>query len=216
MPRGMGRAFFLPGRIRRAKEAQLDKDTRLQKEGCLLEISFLLWIQENLRSPFLDWLFPLITFLGNRGIVWLGIGALLLIPPQYRRWGYAFLASLAVTALLGEWVLKPLVARPRPFVEHTGMELLIPPPASFSFPSGHSVSSFAAATVLAKCRRGWTFPAFLLAALMAFSRLYLFVHYPTDVLSGASLGILCALLVCWLFRRFGELAPVKPARKKAP
>ena len=70
--------------------------------------------------------------------------------------------------------------------------------------------------MLAKCRRGWAFPAFLLAALMAFSRLYLFVHYPTDVLSGASLGILCALLVCWLFRRFGELTPVKPARKKAP
>ena len=106
------------------------------------------------------------------------------------------LAVLAITFLVGDVVLKNWIQRPRPFQEMP-VELLIPPPESFSFPSGHTSSSFAAASVIYRVRKSWGIAAFILAVLIGFSRLFLFVHYPTDVLAGAVLGLLVGNLVCF-------------------
>jgi undecaprenyl-diphosphatase len=110
------------------------------------------------------------------------------------------LVALLIGLLLANLTVKPLVARPRPFQIDTALTLLIPPPGEFSFPSGHSVSSAAAATVLALGNKKFGWVAVPLAALIAFSRLYLTVHFPTDVIAGLLLG--CAIgLFTWFVLR---------------
>ena len=110
--------------------------------------------------------------------------------------------------LLGEIALKNIICRPRPFQDMPGIPLLIPPPSGYSFPSGHSCASFAAATIIFLKDRRPGAAALALAALIAFSRVFLFVHYPTDVLAGSLLGVLCALAAAYGYRRlFQKKAP---------
>ena len=170
-----------------------------------MDTAILLWIQENLHNPFTDWFFPAVTFLGDKGLIWLVIAVLLLISRKYRKWGVTMLCAMLLTAVAGELLLKEVFERLRPFHHFPELELLIEAPSSFSFPSGHTASSFAAAVVLLKCRRSFGIPALILASCIAFSRLFLFVHYPSDVLCGAILGVLMALLTCFLFRKFWNL-----------
>ena len=112
--------------------------------------------------------------------------------------------------LTGNMILKPLVARMRPFTVNTAIELLIPPPTDFSFPSGHTYASFASATAICRNNRKIGVPALILASLIAFSRLYLYVHYPSDVLGGAVVGLAAAwagsLLEKWLCQRRKNIA----------
>ena len=144
------------------------------------------WIAANLTSPALDWLMPKITALGNAGIFWILIAAVLLLLPKHRRAGAAMGAALLAGLLICNILLKPLCARIRPFdfqLLHFGktIPLLIPAPTDYSFPSGHTIASFEAATVLLLYRRKWGIAAMVLAAVIAFSRLYLYVHYPSEV-----------------------------------
>ena len=104
------------------------------------------------------------------------------------------LVSTFSSLITGNMILKPLVARLRPFTVNTAVELLIPPPADFSFPSGHTYASFASSTAILRNNRRIGSCALVLAILIAFSRLYLYVHYPTDVLFGILLGILAGWL----------------------
>ena len=171
-------------------------------------MDILLFIQENLRCAAGDFLFPLITRLGDAGLIWIILGLSLLISRKTRRCGLAILISLAVTYAVGDLVIKNLIMRPRPFTVYPEIELLISPPGSFSFPSGHSGSSFAAATALFCFYKKPGIAALVLAALIAFSRMYLFVHYPTDVLAGSMLGIFMALAVCCFLRKSAEPASV--------
>ncbi len=153
------------------------------------ELSILHGLQEQLGCGPLDALMPLITVLGNGGALWIISAALLLVRPKTRHLGAAMALSLALEALLCNGLLKPLAARPRPFMTDPSVTLLISPPGEFSFPSGHTGASFAAAASLYfEKSRLWR-PASVLAVLIGFSRLYLFVHYPSDVLAGAVLGI---------------------------
>lgn len=164
-------------------------------------MALLQWIQETLRCGFLDHAFTFITHLGDVGIVWILLGVVLLCRKTTRRWGWAVLFSLLFAYVIGDLIIKNIVQRPRPFTR-AEVELLIPPPDSWSFPSGHSGSSFAAATALFLCSKKWGTPALVLAGLIAFSRMYLFVHYPTDVLCGILLGVLTAFAVCgWMNRK---------------
>lgn len=160
------------------------------------------WIQENCHNPVTDRLFPVITYLGEKGVFWLVLAGLLFLlgrrkqgPGQaWRDCGFLMALAMLAGLLIGEICVKNLVCRPRPFQSYPeDLRLLIPPPSGFSFPSGHSCSSFAAAVVLFAFHRRWGAAALTLAVLIAFSRLFLFVHYPTDVLAGAALGVLCAL-----------------------
>lgn len=157
-----------------------------------VEFSILDFIQNQFRTPFGDFVMLLISKLGNGGIIWLVLSGLLCVFPKYRKAGVTMLTALALDVLLCNVMLKPLVGRMRPFTVNTGMELLINAPKDFSFPSGHTAASFAAAFALLFVKNKLWIPSMILASLIAFSRLYLYVHYPTDVLAGILLG----LIVC--------------------
>ena len=148
------------------------------------------WIQANMRNPTLDLLMPAITALGNSGLIWLLLAGILLLTPKHRRAGAAVLAGLVLEIICCNMVLKPLVARVRPCDVNTAVQLLIARPDDFSFPSGHTGASFAAAAALFADRNRLWIPSLILALLIAFSRLYLYVHYPTDILAGAAIGMM--------------------------
>ncbi len=153
------------------------------------DFSVLFFIQEHLRCAFLDAVMPYITYLGEAGTIWFVAAIILIITKKYRRYGIMIVCAMALGYLTGEIILKGIVARPRPFAVDTTVELLIHAPSGFSFPSGHSVSSAAAATVISRADRRFAAPAITVALFIAFSRLYLFVHFPTDVLAGIAIGL---------------------------
>ena len=154
-----------------------------------LDWSILQWIQNTLACPALDFLMPKITALGNGGAIWLLASGGLICTKRYRKQGIVLLGGLAAGVLVGNVLLKNLVARPRPCWLDSSVQLLIANPTDYSFPSGHTLSSVIGATVLTKTNRRFGYAAIPLAALIAFSRLYLYVHFPSDVLAAAVLGV---------------------------
>ena len=159
-----------------------------------IDYAILWWIQEYIVC---HWLTPLMKFLStanNRGTIWILIAFLLVCFKRTRYLGITVGVSLIVVTLLNNQVIKSLVLRPRPF---TGAEidLLISAPHDTSFPSGHTASSFAAAMTIFLKEKKLGAMAFALAFLISFSRLYFFVHFPSDVLAGALEGILVAVLI---------------------
>lgn len=154
----------------------------------------------ELYTPLLDRLMIGISFLGNSGWIWIAAGVALLFSKKYRRSGILVLVALLLGLLIANLTIKPLVARLRPFQIDPTLSLLIPPPGEFSFPSGHSVSSAAAATVLTLTDKKFGRVAVPLALLIAFSRLYLTVHFPTDVMAGLLLGTLIGLFTWFVLR----------------
>lgn len=157
------------------------------------EFAFLDWLQ-GMHSAVLDPIMVFLSRIGNYGLIWIVVSVCLLISKKHRRWGVLLLCALAVTTLTGEFILKNIVCRHRPFVTDHTFSLLIPEPSGFSFPSVHSAAAFCAATVLWKWKHKAGAAAFILASLIAFSRMYLYVHFPTDVLGGIALGVVCALI----------------------
>ncbi|MDD3251135.1 MAG: phosphatase PAP2 family protein [Lachnospiraceae bacterium] len=157
------------------------------------ELMILSWIQTHLQSEIGDQTMMFVTALGDGGFIWIVLGLAFCSSRQYRKTGIMVLAALLLGMILGNQILKPLFERPRPF-EVSQISLLIPPPGEYSFPSGHTTSSFAAAFVLLFRKDRMRFAALGLAALVAFSRLYLYVHYPTDILGGIVLGGISAWL----------------------
>ncbi len=119
----------------------------------------------------------------------------MLCTKKYRRQGVILLAGLAAGVLVGNVCLKNLIARPRPCWLDDSVKLLIPVPTDYSFPYGHTLSSVIGATVLTKTNRRFGWAAIPLAAIIVFSRLYLFVHYPSNILAGAVLGVAIGLAV---------------------
>lgn len=154
----------------------------------MMELQILDWIQQ-IRTPLLDKMMLCITALGDMGLVWILAAALLLLWKKNRRYGVLLCIALILALLVGNFGLKPLVARMRPFEAAGFSALLIPPPTDFSFPSAHTMTSFASAAVLFFMNRKIGLASGILAALIACSRMYLYVHYPTDVLAGAVIGI---------------------------
>lgn len=154
----------------------------------------------SLHTPFLDEFFSAVTHLGDAGMVWIVLALGLLCFRKTRPLGVCMALALIFDLLLCNLCLKPLIDRPRPFALRE-IALLIDAPHDASFPSGHTAVSFAAAGVLALRKSKLAIPALVLAAIIAFSRLYLYVHFPTDVLGGMLVGIICALLGCFLGSR---------------
>ena len=169
-----------------------------------LDWSILHWIQNTLVCPLMDFLMPKITLLGNGGAIWILAAVILLCTKKYRKQGVLLLAGLIVGVLVGNVCLKHLIARPRPCWLDSSVPLLIANPTDYSFPSGHTLSSVIGATVLTKTDRRFGYAAILLAALIAFSRLYLYVHFPSDVFAAAVLGVAIGELV---FRYGSRLLP---------
>ena len=170
------------------------------------DLPILDWIQANLQSGLMDTIWPIITLFGDAGIFWMIWATLLLFLPKHRRTGLGMWFALAMGLVICNITLKPMVGRIRPYdfqIQELGKtmsdllvggKLLVETPHDFSFPSGHTIASFEAATVLLINSPAMGIPAMLLAIAIAFSRLYLYVHYPTDVIFSIFAGILFAII----------------------
>lgn len=168
------------------------------------DMGLLHWIQNTITGDVMNNIMVFFTKLGDAGVFWIALGVVLLIIPKTRRVGLVLLVSLAVAALVGNIIIKPIVGRIRPCDIETGFKLLIPNPGKTSFPSGHAISSFASATAIFLFNKKWGSGALVIAGIIGFSRCYLFVHYPTDILVGAILGIITAIAVKWIFDRYAQ------------
>ncbi len=177
------------------------------------EVSILLWIQENLRGA-LDAFWVFVTHLGDGGYLWIAIGVLLLLFKKTRAVGVSVLLALLINLCITNISLKNIIARPRPFNVNPELVTLIKHPSSFSFPSGHTSGSFTAALVLYHLMpKKIGVPAVVLATMIGFSRMYVGVHYPTDVLGGIVVGIVASTVAILVVRYVKENLWLK-ARKK--
>ena len=167
-----------------------------------LEFAILDWIQQHLRGGFLDVILPAVSWTCNHGEIWILLAAVLLLRKRDRWVGVSVAIALILDLICCNLILKPLVDRVRPFAVNAAVALLTAPPLDASFPSGHTAASFAAVFALkASGSRLWK-PALVLAVVIAFSRLYLYVHWPSDVFFGAVLGTALGYAGAWLAGRF--------------
>lgn len=176
------------------------------------EINILNFIQDTFACPFLDKVMPIITIFGDKGIFWIAVALILIIIKKTRKTGVMMGAALLLGLIIGNVILKNAIARTRPYDVNTAMqaELLVKALSDFSFPSGHTLASFEAATVLLIRDKRFGIPALVLAVLIALSRLYLYVHYPTDVLAGALLGEFIGIFACYLVDKIYKRFEKKP------
>ena len=159
------------------------------------DLPILDWIQANLRSDVMDVIMPIITKLGDEGIFWIACAIILMFTKKHFKTGLGMGFAMIIGLLVCNVTLKPLIGRIRPYDFqlqnlNTEIQLLIGAMHDFSFPSGHTIASFEACTVLMLNSKKMGIPAVILAILIAFSRLYLYVHYPTDVIFSVFAGIL--------------------------
>ena len=183
------------------------------------DLPILDWIASHIHCPALDWLMPKITLLGDAGIFWIACALILMLIPKTRKAGFSMGLALLMGLVLCNLTLKPLVGRVRPYdyqweYYSRTIELLIEAEHDFSFPSGHTIASFEAAFALLLGNKKLGIPAMILAVLIAFSRLYLYVHYPTDVIASVILGIGLAILATWIVGKLWDLVTAKMAQKK--
>ena len=164
----------------------------------------LAFIQRNMHCAFLDALMPIISALGNFGGIWVLSGLIFLITTTYRFNGILLLSMLTLGVLVGNVAIKPYVARLRPCHRYPDWPLLVNRPKDYSFPSCHTLAAFISVPILL-----WTHPmigifGLVMAVLIAFSRMYLFVHYPSDVLAAVVIGLTMPVgIVLILFRIMG-------------
>lgn len=152
------------------------------------------------RTPLLDRIMPVVTAFGDYGLFWMIVVAVLCIVPKTRKTGLSCAISLGLNAILCNLVIKPIIARPRPFTVRPAGTLLVKEPHDYSFPSGHTSASFTVTFALLHRKDRLWIPCCILSTLIAGSRMYLYVHYPTDVLGGFLLAILCSALGDLIFR----------------
>lgn len=154
----------------------------------------LFFIEENISCKFLDFLMPKITMFGNFGMTWIIFSIILICIKKYRKYGILMLVGMLAGVLAGNIILKNIIARPRPcWIE--SVHLLINNPSDYSFPSGHTLSSVIGACIMTAANRKFGFFAIPLSIIIAFSRLYVCVHFPTDVLGAAILGIVISIII---------------------
>ncbi|MEE8808629.1 MAG: phosphatase PAP2 family protein [Lactimicrobium sp.] len=160
-------------------------------------------IHTSMHSAFLDFLMPKITMLGNAGIIWFLAGMAMLISKKYRKYGIAMFIAQGTAILLCDLAMKNIFARPRPcWIEN--VQLLINMPKDYSFPSGHTLAAVIGAVIITCANHKFGWFAIPLAVLISFSRLYLFVHFPSDVLASLFLGIIIGLATVHLIRKIPQ------------
>ena len=190
------------------------------------DLPILNWIQAHLQSTVLDFIMPYITILGDAGIFWIACAVILMLIPKHRKAGFSMGIALIFGVVVCNMILKPLVGRIRPYNYNLEVlklqwqdflvhgKLLVETPHDFSFPSGHTIASFEASVALYKNNKRLGIPALILASLISFSRMYLYVHYPTDVIASVILGTVFALIANWIVHSiFAKLS--RPQRRAA-
>ncbi len=169
------------------------------------DASVLLWIQENMRTELMTTIMKAITRLGDGGSLWIVLAIILLVLNKTRKVGAASAVALIITFLTVNLGIKNMVARTRPYEVIDGLINLVEKQSDFSFPSGHSAHAFAVGVViLIMMPKKIGVPIFVISILMAFSRLYVGVHYPTDVIAGAILGTIIAFLSVFIVNKICE------------
>lgn len=163
----------------------------------------LLWLQDVVRNGILDPIFMVYTKLGDAGLLWIALSLLMLCFPKTRKAGFVSLVAMLLGLLCTNVVLKHLVGRTRPWLVVEGLTALVAEHDPNSFPSGHTCAAFAAASAWCRTlpRRWMKIVAVVMAALMGFSRLYVGVHFPTDVLAGMVVGLFCGQLAWLIWKR---------------
>lgn len=162
------------------------------------DLPILDWIQANLKNGIFDVIWPIITLFGDGGIFWIGVAVVLLVFPKTRKTGIGMGIALFMGVIVCNVTLKPLVGRIRPYDFKEQLGVTIPLLADrlhdFSFPSGHTIASFEASVVIFRNYKKAGIAAIILAFLIAFSRLYMYYHYPTDVLFSMVVGTIFAII----------------------
>ncbi len=166
------------------------------------EFDFLYALQD-IRTPILDKIMALFSTLGNAGIMWILIGVILFASKKYRKGGLQMLLAMLLTFIVGNLLLKNMVGRLRPCQIDETIDLIVKIPYDSSFPSGHTMNGITAALTLYFIDKRMGIPAMIVAVLIAFSRMYNFMHFPTDVLAGAVIGVISAVLVNYIFIKRG-------------
>ena len=174
------------------------------------EFAFLDWLYQ-FRNPVMNTISIFFDYAGAHGEIWIAFTLLLLLFRRTRKAGFAMAVALVLYMAAGHFFLKPLFARPRPCDVNTAITILVKRPHGHSFPSGHTASAFAAAFALWLQNRKLGVPALVLAAFIAFTRLYLYVHFPTDVLGGLALGLALGALASWIVDGLAN----KPKKKQS-
>ncbi len=170
-----------------------------------LDVNILLFIQEHLRFDFWTPVLKFLTMLGDHGMLWIGVALLLILIKRTRPIGITAGSSLAINALLVNVLIKNIVARTRPYEVIDGLMRLVGEQSDFSFPSGHTSSAFSVAVVMFMLMpKKYGIPALVVATIIAYSRLYVGVHYPSDVLGGFIIGALAAVVCVATYRKIGK------------
>lgn len=163
-----------------------------------IDYSVLEYIQSNIKNPTLDKIMVLITRLGDLDAIWIAISIIFLCSNIYYKGGISIIVSLILCGIIGNLILKNIFKRNRPFDIYEMTDLLIKKPMDYSFPSGHTMSSIAAATVIFNINYKIGIISWIIAILIAFSRMYLYVHYPSDVMIGAITGFLIGTFTIYI------------------
>jgi undecaprenyl-diphosphatase len=173
------------------------------------ELAFLDAIQAHCRTPLGDIIMPALSALGTHGTIWVVLVLALCIPKKTRYTGLVLAAALLLDWGLCNGLLKPLVARTRPYDIRTAVQLIAPKPKDYSFPSGHAAAAFTAVSALYFTRSRLFWPVLALACAIAASRLYLYMHFPTDILA----GIACGWLFGWMGKKLLDAARARLTRE---
>lgn len=153
----------------------------------------ILYTLNGMHNDVLDVIMKTFTYMAEKGIFFIILGIALLFSSKTRKCGAYILISMGLGFIIGNGLVKNWVARPRPCWIDTSVPLLIPNLTDYSFPSGHTMAAFECAVTIFLFNKKWGIPAIIIACLIGLSRMYLFVHFPTDVLAGAIFGTLFAL-----------------------
>lgn len=161
------------------------------------------FIQQYIKCDFLDVVMAFFSYIGEVGAIWLVTAIAFMFSRKTRSMGIMMICAVSLGFLVGEIGIKNILCRPRPFVANPDVILNIFPPSGYSCPSGHSCSSLAAATVIFVKNKRFGIPALCIALLIVFSRLYNYVHYPSDVMLGMMLGVVSAFIIIFIFNKAG-------------
>jgi len=168
----------------------------------------ILYLINNLHNEVLDKIMIFFTNLGDGGVIWIALAIILLFFKKTRKCGFLMLISMLCGLVIGNGILKNLIKRSRPCWIDTSITLLISNPTDYSFPSGHTLASFEAAVMILLHNKKAGLVALVLAVIIAFSRMYLFVHFPSDILGGAILGSAISLIVYYVSKKISKKGSV--------